>query len=209
MIPATAPTPPNKPIVLTAVDPNLNSPNHSAVPSQSTRLDQDDPNKADSNNVFAAPFSDTSIQDTAPSSKGNIFSGFTFETLAFAMRFLNALLVLTATLYCLSLFFSLELTMQGRLGGINHISKAFFLSLLTLVLLFPWQNIFGNMILGATYSPGELAQAYSREVEHTYERVLYYLRFTGFGVLLLLLFVLSQVRSVRWTKAILHRLDII
>ena len=125
------------------------------------------------------------------------------------MRFLNVLLVLSAALYCLSLFFGLELSIQGRLGGMNHISKAFFLSLLTLVLLFPWQKVFGNMIIGAIYSPVELAQAYSMGIEHTFGRVLYYLRFTGYGVLLILLFVVSQIRSARWTKAIVHRHDII
>jgi len=125
------------------------------------------------------------------------------------VRFVNAVLILAATLFCLTLLFGLKVSMHGRLGGINHISRAFFLSLILLVLLLPWQMVFGNMVTGAIYSPDELAQWCSKEAETIFDLILYYLRFTGFGALILLLLIFSQIRSIRWAKAILRRLEII
>ena len=66
-----------------------------------------------------------------------------FEYLEWTVRFLNFILVPVAILYCLSLLFSLKISLLGRLGGINHISRAFFISLTFLVLLLPWQELFG------------------------------------------------------------------
>lgn len=145
---------------------------------------------------------------TWPSS--DFLSGITSEQLAWVIRLVNAVLVLTASLYCLTLMFSLKVSMHGRLGGINHVSRAFFLSLLMLVLLLPWQMVFGSIVTGAVYSPAELmtwcAAETSEDIFHT---VLYYLRFSGYGALILLLLLLSQFRSMRWAKAILRRLEII
>jgi len=125
------------------------------------------------------------------------------------IRVVNAVLILTATLFCLSMLFSLKISMLGRLGGINHISRAFFLSLFMLILLLPWQRIFGGMALGAIYTPDELVKWHSVENKDLFEQVLYYLRFSGYWLLIFLLLILSQIRSVRWGKAILRRLEII
>jgi hypothetical protein len=133
----------------------------------------------------------------------------TFEQLAWMIRLANAVLVLTATLYCLTLLFGLKVSMHGRLGGINHISRAFFLSLIMLVLLLPWQRIFGGVVAGAIYTPDELVECYFGKTNDILDIVLYYLRFSGYSVLILLLLVLSQLRSLRWAKAILRRLEII
>ncbi len=133
----------------------------------------------------------------------------TFEQLALLIRLVNAVLLLTATLYCLTILFSLKVSMTGRLGGINHISRAFFLSLLMLVLLLPWQKVFGSVVTGAMFTPEELVKAYSGKTDDILDKVLYYLRFSGYGVLILLLLILSQLRSLRWAKAILRRLEII
>jgi hypothetical protein len=136
-------------------------------------------------------------------------SGITFEFLSWVIRVANALLILTATLYCLSMLFSLKVSMLGRLGGINHISRAFFLSLLMLILLLPWQRIFGGMVPGAIYTPEELLEWCSAEAGDVLDKAIYYLRFSGYWLLVLLLLILSQIRSVRWGKAILRRLEII
>lgn len=136
-------------------------------------------------------------------------SGMTFEFLSWIIRVTNAVLILTATLYCLSLLFSLKVSMLGRLGGINHISRAFFLSLLMLILLMPWQRIFGGMIPGAIYTPEELLKWTCAEHGDVLDKVIYYLRFSGYWLLILLLLILSQIRSIRWGKAILRRLEII
>jgi hypothetical protein len=136
-------------------------------------------------------------------------SGITFEFLSWVIRVTNAVLILAATLYCLSMLFSLKVSMLGRLGGINHISRAFFLSLLMLILLLPWQRIFGGMVPGAIYTPDELLESFSAKNGDVLHKVIYYLRFSGYWLLILLLLILSQIRSIRWGKAILRRLEII
>jgi hypothetical protein len=138
-----------------------------------------------------------------------LFSGITFEYLSWVIRIINAVLILTASLYCLSMLFSLKVSMLGRLGGINHISRAFFLSLLMLILLLPWQRIFGGMVPGAIFTPEELTKWVSAEHGDMMDKVVYYLRFSGYWLLILLLLILSQIRSIRWGKAILRRLEII
>ncbi|MHC4271649.1 MAG: hypothetical protein ACYST2_04985 [Planctomycetota bacterium] len=54
----------------------------------------------------------------------------TTEHLSWLIRFLNFFLFLTAILYCLTMLFILKVSLQGRMGGINHITRAFFLSIL-------------------------------------------------------------------------------
>jgi len=140
----------------------------------------------------------------------DLLSGITCEQLTWAIRLVNAVLILTASLYCLTLLFSLKVSLHGRLGGINHISRAFFLSLLMLVLLLPWQKVFGNVVTGAVYTAAELTQWHAAEkTDDLFHTILYYARFSGYGALILLLLVLSQYRSLCWAKAILRRLEII
>ncbi|MCK5174616.1 MAG: hypothetical protein KAR47_14580, partial [Planctomycetes bacterium] len=58
------------------------------------------------------------------------------------VRICNFALILAATLYSLVLLISLKISLVGRLGGISHISRAFFLTLFALVILMPWQFMF-------------------------------------------------------------------
>lgn len=154
--------------------------------------------------VMPEPASASAEEET----KGFLF-GITFEHLVWIIRFVNALLILTATLYCLTILFSLKVSMLGRLGGINHITRAFFLSLLALVLILPWQRVFSPFILGAIYTPGEMVEWFSARTPDLFDSVLYYLRFCGYWLLVLLLMILAQIRSSRWAGAILRRLEII
>ena len=134
----------------------------------------------------------------------------TFEHLVWVINIANAVLILASVLYCLAILFSLKVSLIGRIGGISHISRAFFISLIMVVLLIPWQKIFGGMVTGAIFTPCELAKC--RAVCPGSEMlgvVLYYLRFSAFMVLTLLLLLLSQMRTCRWTKAILRRLEVI
>ncbi len=139
----------------------------------------------------------------------DFLSKITWVQLSWAINLINAILILAATLYCLTLLFSLKVSMHGRLGGINHITRGFFLSLLMLVLLLPWQEVFGSVVTGAVFTPSELAGRYAAKTENLLDVILYYVRFSGYGVLMLLLLILSQIRSIRWAKAILRRLEII
>ena len=133
-----------------------------------------------------------------------------FKQLAWLIRFLNFVLIPAAALYCLTMLFSLKVSLLGRLGGINHISRAFFLSLLMLVLLLPWQRFFAGVVAGAMYTPSELLSSFTAvEKSKVFGTAFYYLRFTGYWLLVLLLLIFSQLRSARWAKAILRRLELI
>jgi hypothetical protein len=135
--------------------------------------------------------------------------GVTFEHVVWLIRFANGVLILTATLYLLTTLFSLKVSLIGRLGGINHISRAFFLSLVMLVLLLPWQRFFDSVVVGAMYTPEELVEWCTTETNGIFGIVIHYLRFTGYWLLVLLLLMFSQLRSSRWAKAILRRLEVI
>jgi len=138
------------------------------------------------------------------------FSIITFGRLAGLIRFFDFVVILAAALYCLTMLFGLKVSLLGRLGGINHISRAFFLSLLGLVLLLPWQRFFAGVVAGAIYTPGELLRWYTIETTGgIFGIIVYYLRFTGYWVIVLLFLIFAQIRSVRWAKAILRRLEVI
>jgi len=155
-------------------------------------------------------------QELQPATTKSLF-GITFKHLAGVIRIVNAVLVLTGTLYCLTILLALKISLVGRLGGINHICRAFFLSLIMLFLLLPWQRVFGGVVLGAIYTPCELVEWCSAEGSRLAGSqtsgilgiVLRYLRFSGYWLVILLLLIFSQLRSGRWTKTILRRLEVI
>jgi hypothetical protein len=122
--------------------------------------------------------------------------------------FLNFILIPSAMLYCLTMLFSLKVSLIGRLGGINHIARAFFLSLLFVVLLLPWQLLFTPVFAGAMFTPDELIKACQAQ-KTMLAFVSFYLRFTGYWLLVLLLLLAAQIRSMRWAKATLRRLEVV
>jgi len=134
----------------------------------------------------------------------------TFDYVARVIRFANVVLVVGTAVYCLTLLFAMKVSLLGRLGGINHIARAFFLSLFFAVLLMPWQIIFPNVFIGVMYTPKELLQ-WSTDVQTAglLAKIAYYGRFTGYWLVTLLLLILSQVRSIRWSKSVFRRLEII
>ena len=96
-------------------------------------------------------------------------------------RILNFVLIPAAALYCLTMLFSLKISLLGRLGGVNHISRAFFISLAMVILLLPWQILFPGVIKGAIYSPEELINSHAT-AKHAdiFGLTFYYLRFVGY-----------------------------
>ena len=138
------------------------------------------------------------------------FFDFTFERLASLIRFFNFVLIPAAILYCLTMLFSLKVSLLGRLGGINHIARAFFLSLAFAVFLLPWQRFFPGVFLGAMYTPAELQSACAEARDYNiFAITLHYLRFSGYWLVVVLLLVFAQLRSSRWAKATLRRLEVI
>ncbi len=140
---------------------------------------------------------------------GGLVGGFDFAFLSRTIDLVNGILIVTAVLYALAMFFSLLVSLVGRLGGINHISRAFVLSLIMVVLIIPWQKLFGSNVVGVVWAPAELVQWLAAKDDSTANMIIYYLRFVGYWLVVLLpLLMLSQVRSARWSKAILRRLEI-
>lgn len=137
------------------------------------------------------------------------FFGIQMKHLNWVICFCNFIIILAAVLYCLTLLFSFKVSLIGRLGGINHICRAFFLSLIMVIFLLPWQNYFDNIVIGAIYTPAELVKWCTAQNNGIFAAVIHYLRFTGYWLLVLLLLLFSLVRSSRWTKAILRRLEVL
>jgi len=126
------------------------------------------------------------------------------------LRFVNFILIIAAILYSLTLLFTLKVSLLGRLGGINHISRAFFCSLFLCVFLLPWQNMFGPMVSGFMFSSDYLMKSYAEcKTTGVFSMSFYYLRFVGYWLWVVLLLIFAQLRSRRWARAILRRLEVI
>jgi hypothetical protein len=124
------------------------------------------------------------------------------------VRFLDFVLIPASMLYCLTMLFSLKVSLIGRLGGINHIARAFFLSLVFVVLLMPWQLLFAPVFAGAMFTPTELINACQAQ-KTSLALVSFYLRFAGYWLLVVLLLLFAQIRSMRWARTTLRRLEVI
>ncbi len=126
------------------------------------------------------------------------------------LRFVNFILIIAAILYSLTLLFTLKVSLLGRFGGINHISRAFFCSLFLCVFLLPWQNMFGPMVSGFMFSSDCLMKSYAEcKTAGVFSMSFYYLRFVGYWLWVVLLLIFAQLRSRRWARAILRRLEVI
>jgi hypothetical protein len=147
---------------------------------------------------------------TTEKEKTSIFA-ITFKRLSGLIRFFNFTLILSAILYCLTMLFILKVSLLGRLGGINHICRAFFLALIFAVLIMPWQKLFPGVFIGAMFTPAELQSACAKDAEYLniFATIIHYLRFTGYWLAVLLFLIFAQLRSGRWSKATLRRLEVI
>jgi nitrogen regulatory protein PII-like uncharacterized protein len=126
------------------------------------------------------------------------------------IRALDAAVIFAAVMYCLTIMFTLKISMVGRLGGINHISRAFFWSLILLVLIMPWQTALGWGLFGVTFEPGELVRRLGEyESTSVFVKGLYWFRYVGAWVIALLCLLFAQIRTGRWSKATLRRLEVI
>jgi hypothetical protein len=148
-------------------------------------------------------------QERKKERKVAVILGVKFEHLAWLIRFLNFVLIPAAVLYCLTMLFSLKVSLVGRLGGINHISRAFFISLVMVVFLLPWYKLQSGAFFGAMYSPEELLNSCdAANRSGLFGSFFHYARFTGLWLVVVLLLICSQIRSARWAKTILRRLEV-
>ncbi len=126
-----------------------------------------------------------------------------------AVRVANFFVLLLTILYCLCLLVILKISLAGRLGGLNHIVRGFFRSLLALAFLVPWQTFFPGVLLGAMYMPAELLCSSGCAGTTPFSEILYFLRFGGLWLLVVVLLFSAQIRSRRWSQATLRRLGIL
>jgi hypothetical protein len=132
------------------------------------------------------------------------------QHVALTVKICNFILVLAATMYCLTLLMSLKISLTGRLGGINHISRAFFISLFALVILLPWQVLLPGVVVGAIYTPQELLCQWSAKAQlSVFWLSMCYLRFAGLWLVVMTMLIWSQIRSAKWAKATLRRLGLV
>ena len=112
-------------------------------------------------------------------------------------------------LYCLVLLVEVKIALVGHLGGLTPASKAFFLSLLLMVLLVPWQAAFCPNVPSAIFGYDELTQHYHRvNSEPSFIAALvYYTRFSGMWLFSLLILTAAQIRSCQSQRIIKKRLE--
>ncbi|NLH42575.1 MAG: hypothetical protein GX448_12125 [Planctomycetes bacterium] len=147
-----------------------------------------------------------------PNDKGlvqGLVGEFDFDLVARVIGVASGILIVSGILFALAVFFCLMVSLVGRLGGINHISRAFILGLIMAALIIPWQRLFGSNVVGVAYGADELLRWLDAKGEGLPNVIFYYLRFTALWVVVLLLLIMSQVRSSGWSKSILRRLEII
>ena len=121
----------------------------------------------------------------------------------------NYVLFLSAILYGLMMLAGVYVALVGRLGGLAAAGKAFFLSLVALVLLMPWQLIVGTFP-GTLYTYSELIERYRDRQEASsladWDAIRYYVRFSGLWLVTMALLILAQLKSSKSKKQILQRL---
>ncbi|MCD6175294.1 MAG: hypothetical protein J7K65_05945 [Planctomycetes bacterium] len=122
----------------------------------------------------------------------------------------NFIIIVSVILYCLSLLMCLKISLAGRLGGINHITRAFFISLFLLVIITPWQVVLPKVLIGTIWLPGELlCGGWDKADSSIFWKVMFYLRFCGLPFVAVWFLLWTQIRSGKWTRATLRRLGVL
>lgn len=133
-----------------------------------------------------------------------------FLSVSVVLNISNFILILAATMYCLTLLMGLKISLTGRLGGISHISRAFFISLFALVVLLPWQVMLPGVIVGTLFTPGELlCQWHATVQDSNFWLAMCYLRFAGLWLVALFLFTWAHLRAAKWKRFTLRRLGLV
>ena len=97
-------------------------------------------------------------------------------------------------LLVLTLMFCVDISLVGRLGGIAGFARAFFLSLILMAMLVPWQQVLkAPFSCGALFNLGQLEQARRKLQEDTLAQSLHYARFIAYPALALLVLVIVQI----------------
>jgi len=155
----------------------------------------------------ANPSAPATLQTRGPGLPRLLPFDLTFNHITSAINPLNTIVAFACVLYGVTMYIALSVSIRSRLGGLAHISRAFYFSLVALLLLLPWQIVLAPIGAGTIYAPSELAKSCTTLNAGTLDTALYYLRFTGTWAIVLLVLVLAQWRSFRWTKTVLLKYD--
>lgn len=114
-------------------------------------------------------------------------------------------IVASMTVLAIILMFATMLAINARESGVAGIISAALWSLLLLAIVIPWQQALNSTVAcGATFNLGELMQG-TREIlprwgarsPETLESILYYVRFVGYPVLAVLIWLVVQIKFAR------------
>ena len=113
--------------------------------------------------------------------------------------------LVAGTLLCLTVLFSVKLSLVGRIGGPAGFLGAFYWSLLLLMVLIPWQGLLqSSFACGATFNLGQLTHMAGRARSNwgasdpsVVKQAFYYARFLGYPVLAMLMTLVVVVRFAR------------
>lgn len=133
----------------------------------------------------------------------HIIFGITLEQVTTILNVSNTILIFALFLYVLLIFFCLSISLGSNLGGLRYISQSFFSAIVVLVLIFPWQLLFGRILFGVIYTPSELISNTNQE----FSAVQLYLRFIAYWTFVILLLIRSQIYSRKWTKTLYERIE--
>jgi len=121
--------------------------------------------------------------------------------LTWAMRFSKVATLLAALLLSVTLAFAVLISLVGRLGGAAGYTGAFLWSFILVALCIPWRNLFGiDYISGAAYSLDRLVASMVNvrfEQASLVERMFYYVRFVGYPVVTLLVWLIVCLKFSR------------
>ena len=122
----------------------------------------------------------------------------------------NFIIIVSVILYCLTLLMCLKISLAGRLGGINHITRAFFISLFLLVIITPWQVVLPKVLIGSIWMPAELlCGGWAKADSSIFWKVIFYVRFCGLPFVAVWFLMWTQIRSGKWSRATLRRLGVV
>ena len=160
--------------------------------------------------ISAADDKNEKTENTAPeepSHKSNLSESLE-KLIQGSIKTSNYILTFVAVIYCLVLLVGMKLSLIGQLGGLADASKAFFLSLIVMVLILPWQHAISSEIHGTLFTYEELTNSYMSLVnsDDPKQYALYYGRFVGLWGLTMLLLVAAQWRSHQAVQKIRRRL---
>lgn len=141
--------------------------------------------------------------EVSPSSRARLISGFIEGSLSAW----NFMVIFVSVLYCLSLLMGVKISLAGGLGGLADLTRAFFLSLVFMVMVIPWWQglleLDTNLVI---FNYEQLIEAY-RNKGSQIDLIFYYGRFTGFWFLGLLFLVVAQSKGHRASRSIILRLS--